>query len=309
MKELQIIVGEGTEYPLKGILTLPDNTEHPVPGAVFVHGSGSSDMNEHIGGLYPFRDLAHALAEKGIASIRYDKRSFAHGRKMLKNIHPVTVYEETIEDAVFAADLLRADPRIDKDNVFIIGHSMGAMLAPRIDDEGGSFKGIIMMAGSPYKLEEILERQLGELTANSKGLKARIITKQAAKIKESFSSLYEMDIEETKKKKMAGGTTLYYFREMGEHPVMSYLEKTDKPVLIMQGDKDFQCRADVDYKAFEDALKDRDNVTFHLYPGLNHVFVVSLGYDDAKAMKEYGPKRQIPSDVSDDIAAWIHKNA
>lgn len=309
MKEEKIIIGEGTEYPLNGLLTLPDHTEHPVPAAVFVHGSGSSDMNEHIGGLYPFRDLAQALAEKGIASVRYDKRSYAHGRKMLRNIPQITVYEETIEDAVSAANLLKADPRIDKDKIFIIGHSMGAMLAPRIDDEGGDFKGIIMMAGSPYKLEEILDRQLNELEANSKGLKAWIVRKQAAAIKDSFSSLYEMDIEETKKKKMGNGTTLYYFREMGEHPVMSYLEKTDKPVLIMQGEKDFQCRADIDYKAFEDALKDHDNVTFRLYPGLNHVFTVSLGYDNSKAMKEYGKKRRIPSDVSDDIAAWILNNA
>lgn len=305
MKEEKIILGRDTDYPLNGILTLPDNTDTPVPAVVLVHGSGSSDMNEHVGKLYPFRDLAEGLAARGIAAVRYDKRSFAHGRKMLKEKKPITVYEETIEDAIQAAELLRSDERIDPEKVFIIGHSMGAMLAPRIDAEGGSFKGIIMMAGSPFKMEEILDLQLNELAELSGRLTAMIIRKQAKKIKAQMSGLYEMDIEAAKQVKMAGGTTLYYFREMGDHPVLGYLEKTGKPVLIMQGEKDFQVKADRDYAAFEEALKDRDNVSFRLYPGLNHVFVVSDGYNIAKANKEYGTARKIPADVTDDIAAWI----
>lgn len=309
MKEEKIILGKDTEYPLNGILTLPDNTDTPAAAVVLVHGSGSSDMNEHIGKLYPFRDLAEGLAKKGIASIRYDKRSFAHGRKMLKEKKLITVYEETIEDAILAADFLRNDERIDPERVFIIGHSMGAMLAPRIDAEGGGFRGIIMMAGSPYKLEEILLRQLGELSEQSGFIVRAIIRKQAEKLQKQFSGLYDMDIEETKKTKMSGGTTLYYFREMGDHPVMGYLEETDKPVLIMQGEKDFQCRADTDYAGFEKALKDRENITFKLYPGLNHLFVVSSGGTIAKASKEYGKAQTIPADVTNDIAAWIEAHS
>lgn len=305
MKEEKITVGLNTAYPLEGILTLPDNVSGPVPAAVFVHGSGSSDKDEHVGKLYPFRDLAAGLAQRGIASVRYDKRSYAHGFKMLRNTKLITVYEETIGDAIMAGDMLKKDPRIDPEQVYIIGHSMGAMLAGRIDAEGGDFSGIIMMAGTPYPLDEIMKRQMDEMTASSKGLVAGIMKKQAEKIKKDFETLYETDIEETKKKKMGGGTTLYYFREMGEHPVLPYLENTDKPVLIMQGEKDFQVRADLDYRAFEEALKDHDNVTFRLYPGLNHIFVPALGYDITEAKKEYGKERHIPADVINDIADWI----
>ena len=147
-----IILGEGTQYPLKGILTLPDDCSKPVPAVVFVHGSGSSNMDEKVYKLTPFKDLAEGLAKQGIASVRYDKRSFAHGLKMMK-AGTITVREETIEDAVAASELLKHTPGVDPQQIFIIGHSMGGMLAPRIDAEGGNFRGLILLAGSPRKLE------------------------------------------------------------------------------------------------------------------------------------------------------------
>ena len=305
MSEEKIIIGQNTDYPLNGILTIPSETEHPVPACVFVHGSGSSDMNEHIGKLYPFRDLAEGLMKYGIASIRYDKRSYAHGRKMLKSKQLITVREETIEDAILAADLLRNDPRIDSEKIFIIGHSMGAMLAPRIDHEGGNFKGLIMMAGSPFRLEEILKRQLAEIAEHSNALVRWIINKQASKLTKQFDDLYEKDIEETKKIRMGGGTTLYYFREMGDHPVSMYLKSNEKPILIMQGEKDFQAKADPDYREFQNMLSDKDNVTFRLFPGLNHLFTVALSDDISKSKNEYSKERHIPDEVIRTIAEWI----
>ncbi len=144
----KIIIGEGTAYPLNGLLTLPENMDRRVPAVVFVHGSGSSNMDEKVGKLTPFKDLAEGLAKYGIASIRYDKRSYAHGFKMIRDkSKPITIKEETIEDAILATELLKKDPRIDAEKVFIIGHSMGGMLAPRIDAEGGDYKGLYKETG------------------------------------------------------------------------------------------------------------------------------------------------------------------
>ena len=96
----KVVIGEGTEYPLNGILTIPDGTAGPVPAVVLVHGSGASNMDEKVLKLTPFKDLADGLAAHGIASVRYDKRTFVHGRKMMKaNASGMTVVEETIEDA------------------------------------------------------------------------------------------------------------------------------------------------------------------------------------------------------------------
>ena len=297
-----IVVGAGGEYPLNGILTLPDGATGPVPAAVLVHGSGPSDMDERVMKLTPFKDLAEGLAARGIATIRYDKRTYAHKRKMAKV--STTVWEETIEDALLAIGLAKADPRIDPERVFILGHSMGAMLAPRIDASGGDVCGIIMMAGSPYPLDEIVLRQLRDANTTNPLLKG-IVRLEYKIFSKKLDGLYEMSDEEAKGKKFAGGLKLYYFKEMGAKTADEYLLESDKPVLIMQGERDTQALATVDYTAFQDRLAGRENTAFKLYPGLNHCFVEAISEDMAKTNKEYGTERHIGDEVFDDIASFI----
>ena len=309
MKIEKIIIGENTKYPLNGLLTLPENITEPVPAVVFVHGSGSSNMDEKVGQLTPFKDLAEGLANKGIASIRYDKRSFAHGLKMVRDKSTIiTVKEETIDDAILATELLKKDSRIDSRNIFIIGHSMGGMLAPRIDSEGGKYKGLIIMAGTPRKLEDVMLEQNEAVLSSTKGLVNWIVRKQVAKLSGLFSGLYELSDEEAKKKKVMGGTTLYYFKEMGEHSVADYLATTKKPMLIVQGEKDFQVSVEKDFNEYKKLLNDKTNVEFRLYENLNHAFVNYLYSDILKAKQEYNTERHIGEEVISDIADWIMKN-
>lgn len=305
----KIIIGENTKYPLNGLLTLPENITEPVPAVVFVHGSGSSNMDEKVGQLTPFKDLAEGLANKGVASIRYDKRSFAHGLKMVRDKSTIiTVKEETIDDAILATELLKKDSRIDSHNIFIIGHSMGGMLAPRIDSEGGKYKGLIIMAGTPRKLEDVMLEQNEAVLSSTKGLVNWIVRKQVAKLSGLFSGLYELSDEEAKKKKVMGGTTLYYFKEMGEHSVADYLATTKKPMLIVQGEKDFQVSVEKDFNEYKRLLNDKTNVEFRLYENLNHAFVNYLYSDILKAKQEYNTERHIGEEVIFDIADWIMKN-
>lgn len=307
MTEEKIIIGEGTEFPLNGILTLPENFEKPVPAVVFVHGSGSSNMDEKVMKLTPFKDLAEGLGRLGIASVRYDKRSFAHGRKMLKKGN-LTVKEEVIEDAVLASKLLKNDPRIDPEKVFIIGHSMGAMLAPRIDAEGGNFKGLILLAGTLDTLEGVLFRQLKEMKNGKSKIMSWIASAQDKKFRKSFENLYELSDEEAKKIPYANGVDLYYFKEMGLHRAADYLEKTEKPVLVMQGTKDLQVNVERDFGGYKRAFGKRDNFSFRLYEGFNHCFVPAIYDDISKATKEFSKERHIGENVISDIANWIFKN-
>jgi pimeloyl-ACP methyl ester carboxylesterase len=200
--------------------------------------------------------------------------------------------------------MLKSDPRIDKERIFILGHSMGAMLAPRIDSEGGDVKGLVMMAGTPYRLEDIFVRQLNQ------SLESRSIMKLIARIEDriftkKFDNLYSMSDEEAKNKKFAGGTTLYYFKEMGRKTAADYLLENEKPVLIMQGGKDFQVLADDDYLKFKELLSDRRNTFFKLYPELNHIFVDAIYDDIGKVTKEYRTERHIGEEVTSDIADFI----
>ncbi len=296
------IVGEGTEYPLNGILTLPEDRPGTVPAVVMVHGSGPSNMDEKVMKLTPFKDLAQGLAERGVASIRYDKRTFAHAGKMRKK--EITVKEETIDDALLAIDVLRNDDRIDGSRIFVLGHSMGAMLAPRIASEAKDVRGTVLMAGTPFRLEDIVLRQLKQADSANPLLKW-IFRMQRGKYSKLFDGLYDLSDAQARKKKFAGSMNLYYFKEMGLKTAADYLLEDDRPALILQGEKDFQVLAEEDYKAFRELLKNRENTWFRLYPDLNHCFVEAIYDDILKASKEYGTERHIGNDVMDDIAEFV----
>ena len=306
MEMRDVVVGRGTKYPLNGVITVPDGVEGPVPGVVFVHGSGSSNMDERVGALTPFRDLAEGLARHGVASIRYDKRSFAHGLAMLRDKSaPITVREETIEDAILATEILREDLRVDSARVFIVGHSMGAMLAPRIDVEGGNYRGLVLMAGTSRRLEEVMIDQNEEVAAQMGAPASWIVSRQTKKLKRLFDGLYDLTDEEAKSKKVGGGTTLYYFKEMGERSVSEYLADLRKPMFVMQGAKDCQVKVAEDFGAYQELLGGRSNVTFRLYEGLNHCFVPTIHEGIVDAKKDYAVERHIGEDVIADIANWI----
>jgi len=304
MIEEKIIVGKGSTYPLNGILTLPDTAnetaQNALPAVVLVHGSGPQDMDEKVGAVTPFKDIAQALAEKGIAVLRYDKRTKIYGRKMMKQAAEITVYSETIEDAILATELLRSDSRIGK--VFVLGHSMGGMLAPRIDAEGGNFDGIIIAAGSLRELRVIMLDQFSDLLDRYKGLIKFIASKQIDKIVTNFAAIDSLTDDQAKEKKVIGGTRAYYFKEMEAHPSKYYLESLDKPLFVFQGDRDFQVNPNKDFEGYKSLLANKPNATLRLYPGLNHVFTNSY---KTGTMKDYKVPGTVAQEVTDDIAEWI----
>ncbi|MCF8567365.1 alpha/beta fold hydrolase [Alicyclobacillus tolerans] len=300
----KIVLGAETNYPLNGILAIPDGNGL-LPAVVLVHGSGPSNMDEKVGNISPFKDLAQGLSEKGIAVLRYDKRTFVYGKQM-KTDAGLSVREETIEDAILAADLLRKDIRIDSNKVFILGHSMGGMLAPRIDAEGGDFAGIIIMAGSPRKLEEIIMDQNHDVLDSLNRFLQIIAKKQIAKLSSKFHNIYNLNDEEAKSTLVLGKyARAYYFKEMGEHQAINYLSESHKPVLIMQGEKDFQVSVERDFNAYRASLSEKPNVTFKLYPNLNHAFMPSVYGKILKAKKEYKVAQRVDQQVINDIADWI----
>ncbi len=305
MVDEEVILGANTNYPLNGILTIPNKANGHLPAVVLVHGSGPTDKDEKVGSITPFKDLAEGLSEKGIAVLRYDKRTFVYGNQ-IKHDNGLSVKEETIEDAIRAADFLRNDARIDSNKVFILGHSMGGMLAPRIDAEGGIFAGIIIMAGSPRKFEEILMDQNYKVLDSLNKILKIIAKKQIAKLSAKFHNIYNLTDEEAKSTLVLGRyTRAYYFKEMGEHPSTNYLSALDKPMLIMQGDKDFHVSVERDFNVYKELLSNKPNVTFKLYPNLNHVFMPYVYGEILKAKKEYKVPQHVDKQVIEDIADWI----
>jgi len=297
----------GTKYTLDGIVTFPLAGSRPCPAVVLVHGSGPNDMNEKVGKVRPFKDLAEGLAKRGIAAIRYNKRTLTYGKEMITDASlDLTVKEETIEDAIFAAEFLKTDPRIKPDKIFILGHSMGGMLAPRIDAEGGSFAGLIIWAGSPRRLEEIMIDQQDDFLKTANPIMKWIVTRQLRKIRAKFNRMYSLTDEEAKTTPLFNKySKVYYLKEWGEKPAINYLGTLVKPILVIHSSLDFHLSIEKDFENYRKILSNHPDATFKLYPGLNHLFMQSVYGDIKKAMKEYNKVQKVEEYVIHDIAEWI----
>jgi len=306
MKQENITIGQGTDFPLNGMLTLPDTTA-PCPAVVLVHGSGASDMDSKVYNVRPFKNLAEGLAARGIASIRHDKRTFVMNKQQVTAFNgKLTIWHESIEDALLAADLLRADPRIDSSKIFLAGLSLGGHIAPRIQAEGGNFAGLILMAGTPRRLEDVMKAQAAEQVAQLPRILKGIAKKQTAKFHAKLDGLYDMPDEEAQRTPFLGKhNMLYYLKDLGRVTVEKYLRDSTTPLLVMQGDSDFHVSVEHDFNEYKRILANHPNATFKLYESLNHVFMPVVHGKITKAKQEYSKPQQVAQQVIDDIANWI----
>ena len=255
----------------------------------------------------PFKDIAEYLAKNGIAVIRYNKRTFSYGAELAQKFGGnFTVYEETIEDAILATEILKSDPRINKNKVFIVGLSMGGMLAPRIHAEGGNFAGIISLAGSPRSLLEVsYDQNIAYIEENYEGdEKTAALLEMETEGRETIENIKNMSDSEAKRMPMAGGISAYYYKDMETRPIPEYVKNITVPFLIMQGSDDFQVFAEKDFVAWQELLAGRDNAAFKLYDGLNHLFMKSTTGD----LGEYEIKDSVDENVLKDMAEWIKSN-
>lgn len=305
--EEEITVGAGTAHPLKGVLTLPKNAAHPLPSVVLVQGSGASDYDETAYGYKPFRDIAYGLARQGIAVIRYNKRTHVYPQEFTgAAAAQMTVKEETVEDAIAASRLLKQDKRLDPGKVYLAGHSLGGMLAPRIDADGGDFAGLILLAGSPRSLWEIMyDQNKAVLNAmdDANPLKSQANAALDAELTKA-KSLSALTLEQALAAPSVFNTPAYYFKEMDSHSTAELARKLTKPVLVLQGSDDFQVYADKDFPLWKEVLKGDAQASFKLYPGLNHFFVNYDG-EGAGTIAEYNIPGMVDSQVITDIGEWI----
>ncbi|MDI4649632.1 alpha/beta hydrolase family protein [Cohnella hashimotonis] len=307
--EEEVVIGEGTAYPLKGTLTMPRGADGPLPAAVLVHGSGPSDRDETVGGYKPFRDIAWGLAEQGIAVLRYEKRTLAYASSFTPEmLAKFTVKEETIDDAIAASRLLKKDKRINASQVYVIGHSLGGMMAPRIDAEGGDFAGLVIMAGTTRSLWALIHDQnkaAVDAMDDSDPAKAANAAWLADELRKA-ASIKRMPEEEALGQSVFG-VPAYYLRDMDIHDTGELVAASNKSIMVLQGSDDFQVYADKDYVIWQEALKDKPNAVLKLYPGLNHFFVNYSGSGEGTAA-EYKIPGSVDPQVIADIADWIANN-
>ena len=295
--ETTMMIGSG-EWALPAILAMPHGKER-LAAVVLVHGSGPQDRDLTIGPNRPFRDLATGLASRGIAVLRYDKRSKVHGARMAA-VANATVREEVIEDVLHAVTLLRAHPRIDAARIFVLGHSFGGMLTPRISAADPAIAGLIVLAGAARPLEDALVAQSRYLAAAD----GTISTDEQRGIDQAVAlgnDIRTLTAADAKSGRMVAGTPASYWLDLRGYDPTSGARQVKAPMLILQGERDYQVTMD-EFAKWKAALGSRADITFRSYPALNHLFIAGSG---ASLPAEYQRPGHVAESVIRDIAAWI----
>jgi uncharacterized protein len=281
--EREVTVGRD-RWKLPGTLTLPKG-KGPFPAVVLVHGSGPHDRDQTVGGTRVFQDLAQGLASRNIAVLRYVKRTKQHP---VPEAAP-NMTAETVDDALRAVELLRDQPEIDAKQLYVLGHSQGGYMIPRILQGDEKLAGVIVMAGNVRPLEQLIVEQSEYILSLSGG----------------GTPAQREQLEHLKKDpwKALSGIPQSYRDDLKGYNPAAEAKKIDKSMLILQGERDYQVTMK-DFALWKAALESRENVTLRSYPNLNHLFVEGEG---PSTPRDYQKEGHVSGRVIEDISRWISR--
>jgi len=298
--ELPATVGESTHafvsggLTLEGTLTVPKTVSEPIPIGVVVAGSGPTDRNGDSPpslrtGMY--RQLAWRLAERGIATFRYDKRGVGKTRGTFDPSE--TTFEDFALDAQAAVASLAEDARFSK--IVIIGHSEGARLATVATNNGAAVAGIVSLAGAGRPVLTVLREQL-----------ARQLDSAMLHQYDSLMTLYldgvELQAVPPVLRVLLVPINRRFMQTSVAYDAADQMARVQVPVLIVQGETDLQISV-LDAEALAIA---RPEARVVVIQEANHVFKRTPSTVLAGQMTTYiDPSLPIVPELIDAIVDWM----
>lgn len=284
----------GNKMPLLGEF-VTTKTEDELTIVVMVHGSGPNDMDESMGPNKIFKDLAYGLANQGISSIRYNKRSYDYPTEMTKYINSITIDQLVVDDAVNAIELAK---EFGAKKVILIGHSLGGHMAPKIAEKA-KLSGVITLAGNASPLSELILPQYEYLMLNDPETQITEIALNTLNFQ--LNKLNSGDYDSTTVGAMLPlGLPGSFWFSLKDYKPTELAKKQDQPYLILNGERDYQV-TEKEAKKWKNGNKYKASKTI-IYPKLNHLFYAGEGI---LLPSEYEQEAHFDERVLNDIAQWI----
>jgi dipeptidyl aminopeptidase/acylaminoacyl peptidase len=255
----EVMVKTPAGHTLAGTLTLPKSasSKQPVSAIVTITGSGPQDRDENIGlqGFRPFRQLADALARRGIAVLRMDDRGTGASGGTFKG----STSADFAEDIRAGLAYLRTRPEIRADRLGVLGHSEGALIAPMVAEKESTLRAIVLLAGIAQPGRNALHYQLKNGIEHNTKLTSEMRDSQIAEIPKKIDTM------------MAADPWMKFFLTYDPAATMRHVKT---PVLILTGSRDQQAVPE-QVPLMEAAFKEGGNtdVTARVLPDVNHLFV------------------------------------
>ncbi|SEP20027.1 alpha/beta hydrolase [Amycolatopsis saalfeldensis] len=294
-REHEITVGSGP-LAVPGTLTLPRG-RGPHPGLVLLT-PGPADRDLTTGPNKPLKDLAWGLAGRGVAVARFDKLNHVHRQA---GAEPgFTMAEEYVPHAVAAVRLLQRQPGVDPARVFLLGHSGGGKAAPRVAAAEASVAGLVILAGDTVPLPQAIVRvgdYLAELDPGPATAAAvESLRRQAALVEDPALS------PKTPAADLLFGWPASYWLDLRGYDPVATAAGLDKPMLILQGGRDYQVTVAGDLARWQAGLAHRPDVTIRIHAADDHLFFAGTG---PSTPADYASPRHVDPAVIDGIADWL----
>lgn len=295
-------------FLINGTLSIPENAVGKVPAVIIVGGSGPTDRDGTIGRYKAYKEYAQALVKNGIAVLRFDKRTLTHSQQMFMFhdlLRDFTLNDEYVYDTIAGLEFLASHAQIDASQIYLMGHSHGANVAPMIAAQyKDSLAGIIMLAPNYSPIHKLMLTQI-EFIANRDGVIDANEALHIAQAKELRDYIDSPDFGINFDPNKALGIYPKYWNEIKNYdPIETILTQLDRTkFLILHGSKDFQVpqnEADV----FDSRLSSMKNVRLVFIHNANHIFHI---VDGQMGPENYMEENELSTELIDYIVKFIKR--